>query len=231
MKDDGLFVSGKFMSDAVNYAHWIFEQFAPYLKGDVLEVGCGAGSYTEMISDAASVRSLYSIDIADKAIQFVRQKTLKNKVKIECIDLFDVTGSYDCIICLNVMEHVKNDSTFFEKLLSLLKPGGVLFLLVPAHQVLFSDFDREAGHFKRYAKSDMEMLPVGNNKILACYYFNPIGAIGYWFVYKLMKKNPKEKPGEIDLFDKYVVPFSKILFPGNAPVGISLIAVLQKPKE
>jgi len=231
MKDEALFVSGEQMSGAVNYTRWMYEQFAPYLHGDMLEVGCGVGSFTKVITENANCNSLYSIDISESAINFVKNQNLKRAVKFECIDLLNVSGAYDFILCMNVMEHVQDHNAFFSKLISLLKPGGNLFLLVPSHQFLYSDFDRAAGHFKRYAKADLESLPIGNSKMLERYYFNPIGALGYWFVYKIMKKNPQEKPGEIDVFDKYVVPISKLLFPKGAPVGISLIAVFQKNKE
>lgn len=231
MKDEGLFVSGEQMSGAVNYTRWTYEQFAPYLRGDVLEVGCGVGSFTEFIAGSGAIKSLYSIDISEQAVQHVRQKSLKRKIKVECIDLLDVTGNYDFIICMNVMEHIEDDHSFFKKLISLLTPGGTLFLLVPAHQSLYSDFDRQAGHFKRYSKADLQKLPASDWRLVQSYFFNPIGALGYWLVYKVLKKNPQEKPGEIDVFDKYVVPFSKIFFPRSAPVGISLIAVFQKTKK
>jgi SAM-dependent methyltransferase len=223
-----LYTSAEQMQGAVNYNQWTYEQFAPYLHGDVLEVGCGVGSFTKIITEKATFNSLYSIDISEPAISFIKTKTFKKPVRFECIDLVHVTGSYDFIVCMNVMEHVEDDKRFFKHLISLLKPNGVLFLLVPSHQSLYSDFDKAAGHYKRYAKKDLDTLPKEYSKLLKRYYFNPIGALGYWFVYKVLKKNPQEKPGEIDTFDKYVVPMSKMVFPQSAPFGISLIAVFQK---
>lgn len=228
MKEESLFVSGEQMSSSVNYIRWTFEQFAPYLRGDILEVGCGVGSFTEIIAAEANFNSLYCIDISEPAVNFVKTKPFRKPVKFECIDLFHVSGAYDCIVCMNVMEHVKEDNLFFKKLTSLLKPGGSLFLLVPSHQSLYSNFDLAAGHFKRYSKQDLKKLPTEGTRIVNSYYFNPIGALGYWFVYKALKKNPQEKPGEIDVFDKYVVPVSKVFFPKGAPFGISLIAIFQK---
>lgn len=226
-----LYTSAEQMQCAVNYNQWTYEQFAPYLRGDVLEVGCGVGSFTKIITEHGNFNSLYSIDISAPAINFIKTKSFKKPVKFECIDLINVSGAYDFIVCMNVMEHVKEDKIFFTKLLSLLKPNGFLFLLVPSHPFLYSDFDRAAGHFKRYVKQDFKKLTVHNSRILEQYYFNPIGALGYWLVYKILKKDPKEKPGEIDVFDKYAVPASKLLFPKGAPVGISLITVFQKNKE
>lgn len=225
-----LFTSAEQMQKATNYNQWTFELFCEYIRGDVLEVGCGVGSFTKLIDDHGNFDSLYSIDISQPAIDFIKTKKFKNKIKIECIDLINAEGSYDFILCMNVMEHVEDDKNFFRKLTGLLKKNGVLFLLVPSHMFLYSNFDKAAGHFKRYAKKDMNSaeLPSGI-KLIDQYYFNMIGALGYWAVYKALKSgNINDTEGEIGLFDKYIVPFSKKVLPLKAPFGISLISIYKK---
>lgn len=225
-----LFTSAEQMQKATNYNQWTFELFCEYIRGDVLEVGCGVGSFTKLIDDHGNFDSLYSIDISQPAIDFIKTKKFKNKIKIECIDLINAEGSYDFILCMNVMEHVEDDKNFFRKLTGLLKKNGVLFLLVPSHMFLYSNFDKAAGHFKRYAKKDMNSaeLPSGI-KLIDQYYFNMIGALGYWAVYKALKSgNINDTEGEIGLFDKYIVPFSKKILPLKAPFGISLISIYKK---
>lgn len=225
-----LFTSAEQMQKATNYNQWTFELFCEYIRGDVLEVGCGVGSFTKLIDDHGNFDSLYSIDISQPAIDFIKTKKFKNKIKIECIDLINAEGSYDFILCMNVMEHVEDDKNFFRKLTGLLKKNGVLFLLVPSHMFLYSNFDKAAGHFKRYAKKDMNSagLPSGI-KLIDQYYFNMIGALGYWAVYKALKSGSiNDTEGEIGLFDKYIVPFSKKILPLKAPFGISLISIYKK---
>lgn len=225
-----LFTSAEQMQKATNYNQWTFELFCEYIRGDVLEVGCGVGSFTKLIDDHGNFDSLYSIDISQPAIDFIKTKKFKNKIKMECIDLINAEGCYDFILCMNVMEHVEDDKNFFRKLTGLLKKNGVLFLLVPSHMFLYSNFDKAAGHFKRYAKKDMNSadLPSGI-KLIDQYYFNMIGALGYWAVYKALKSgNINDTEGEIGLFDKYIVPFSKKILPLKAPFGISLISIYKK---
>lgn len=225
-----LFTSAEQMQKATNYNQWTFELFCEYIRGDVLEVGCGVGSFTKLIDDQGNFDSLYSIDISQPAIDFIKTKKFKNKIKMECIDLINAEGCYDFILCMNVMEHVEDDKNFFRKLTGLLKKNGVLFLLVPSHMFLYSNFDKAAGHFKRYAKKDMNSadLPSGI-KLIDQYYFNMIGALGYWAVYKALKSgNINDTEGEIGLFDKYIVPFSKKILPLKAPFGISLISIYKK---
>ncbi|MEP7146053.1 MAG: class I SAM-dependent methyltransferase [bacterium] len=222
-----LFTSAEQMQKATNYNQWTYELFEKYIKGDVLEVGCGVGSFTKLITEQSNFDSLYCIDISKPAIDLMKNKNSGPKIRIECIDLMDIEGKFDLIICMNVMEHVEDDKSFFKKSLSLLKPGGVLFLLVPSHKFLYSNFDVAAGHFKRYTKDIMNSLEIpANVKLVSQYYFNLIGALGYWVVYKALKSNNiNDTEGEIGLFDKYIVPVSKKLLPLKTPIGISLISI------
>jgi len=227
-----LFTSAVQMQNATNYNQWTFDLFKEYIHGDVLEVGCGVGSFTKLINAQSKYDTLFAIDISKPAIDFIKTKKFEGEIKIECIDLMNTEGQYDFIVCMNVMEHVEDDKSFFKKLLSLLKSDGVLFLLVPSHEFLYSEFDVAAGHFKRYSKQRMNLFEMSlNYKLIKQYYFNLIGALGYWVVYKMMKSgNINDTEGEIGMFDKYIVPFSRKFLPLNVPFGISLISIYRKIK-
>lgn len=221
------------MQKATNYNQWTFELFRDYIRGDVLEVGCGVGSFTKLIDEQSEFDSLYSIDISKPAIDLMKTKEFIHKIKIECIDLMEAEGKFDFIVCMNVMEHVKDDNNFFNKILSLLKKDGVLFLLVPSHMFLYSNFDIAAGHYKRYTKKTLNDfgLPEGI-ELINQYYFNLIGALGYWLVYKALKSgNINDTEGEIGMFDKYIVPISKKILPLKVPFGISLISIYKNTQK
>lgn len=225
-----LFTSAEQMQKATNYNQWTFDLFKSYIRGDVLEVGCGVGSFTKLITEQSQFDSLYCIDISKPAIDYIRQKEFIKDIRFECIDLINVEGEFDFIVCMNVMEHVEDDRLFFAKILSLLKPQGILFLLVPSHKFLYSNFDKAAGHFKRYTKEMMNQFELPRDvTLLKQFYFNLIGALGYWVVYKALKSNNiNDTEGEIGMFDKYVVPFSRTFLPESTPIGISLISIYKK---
>lgn len=220
------------MQKATNYNQWTFDQFREYIKGDLLEVGCGVGSFTKLIVEQSEFDSLHCIDISAPAVDHIRKINFGRELRIDCMDLMDVEGSYDFVLCMNVMEHVEDHKAFFEKLLGLLRPGGTLFHLVPSHQSLYTNFDSAAGHFRRYSKDMMNQLPLQDNvSIIKQYYFNMVGALGYWAVYKLLKSgNINDTESEIGMFDKYIVPFSRKFLPLEAPFGISLISIYRKNK-
>lgn len=50
----------------------------------------------------------------------------------------------------DVIEHIENDQSFLRSLHTVLMPGGMLYLTVPASPFLWSQEDEQAGHFRRY---------------------------------------------------------------------------------
>lgn len=52
----------------------------------------------------------------------------------------------------DVLEHIENDVSFLKDVEKILIPGGRVFLTVPAYNILHSNEDDEAGHFRRYTK-------------------------------------------------------------------------------
>ena len=55
----------------------------------------------------------------------------------------------------DVLEHIEDDGAALRRVHALLRPGGRLFVTVPAHPFLYSAEDRRAGHFRRYTASGL----------------------------------------------------------------------------
>ena len=233
---EALFSSSIQMEGADNYNDWTFQLFRSYLRGAVLEVGCGVGSFTRRIVDHDPALKLLSIDISVEAVEHCRSRLARPNLDIRCIDVRRLVGEFDAIVCMNVLEHIQDDRGTLEHLLGMLRPGGTLFLLVPAHMALFSRFDVENGHFRRYNKQQMRTLasslPTFHQFGLRQFYFNSVGALGYWFVYKVLRKAPD--PGgmaEIDLFDRWMVPILRRLEGRRMPFGLSLISIFSRKEN
>ncbi|MCB0343943.1 MAG: class I SAM-dependent methyltransferase [Bdellovibrionales bacterium] len=233
MSSDDLFVSSTQMAAAVNYNRWTYDKFAWLVKDAVLEVGCGVGNFTKMLLANKALRSLYSIDISQAAVDSCRASIEDSRVSFECIDICEVSGGYDFIVCMNVLEHIEDHRTALSHMIDLLNPGGALFLLVPAHQSLYTKFDHAAGHYRRYNKAMMRTLlaelPTESTFTHQMYYFNSVGALGYFAVYGILRKEPSaETPGEISFFDSWIVPAQRCLEGKWIPFGLSLITEIHK---
>lgn len=201
------------VSLAKNYNRWIFSQFARYVKGDVLEIGGGIGTFTGMLTDKAD--SITSLEIDRKYLQQLNHR-FKNhsKVKIKNLDLTKKThlkklrGRFDLIIMINVLEHIKDHQQMLVNLESKLKPGGKLFVFVPAHQCLYSQWDKSVGHYRRYSKEQLIVLAENAGfRINQAGYFNGVGAFGWW-LNKLLKSQPGDKglTWQTLFFDRLIVP-------------------------
>ena len=231
--DANLLESSLQMVEAHNYNNWTYDQFSHFIRGSVLEVGCGTGSFTERIIESPSLTHLTSIDVSEQALDYCRKRVISNKVKILAASASDISGSFDLIVCMNVLEHIQDDKAALENMLNILKPGGVLFLLVPAHQFLYSSFDKMVGHFKRYTKSDIDRLisncDISGSVLSSHYYFNAIGAVGYFTTYRIFKRSPDQKEmAEISIFDKWIVPIYRHLEGKKSPFGISIISTITR---
>lgn len=118
----------------------------------VLDVGSGVGTLRKQIEKAAA----WNVDITDVDHDSL-QKSLPGRGRTLYYDILEkrpeLEASYDVITLFDVLEHIEETKPFIEALLFHLKPGGHLFVNVPALMMLFSRFDEVQGHYRRYTSS------------------------------------------------------------------------------
>ena len=69
---------------------------------------------------------------------------------------FDET--FDAVVCLNVLEHIKDDGKALLEIARILRPGGIAILEVPAGEHLFDFYDAHLMHFRRYNMRKLNQL-------------------------------------------------------------------------
>jgi SAM-dependent methyltransferase len=76
----------------------------------------------------------------------------------------------------DVLEHIEDDIAFLEEIHRVLKVDGRLLLTVPAHMILFSNFDKEVGHFRRYSLNNLvtKLRKTGFEIEYRTYFFLPL---------------------------------------------------------
>ncbi|MCK4891150.1 MAG: class I SAM-dependent methyltransferase, partial [Candidatus Pacebacteria bacterium] len=124
-------------------------------RGSFLEVGIGSG---DLILDMVKREYIgLGIDISDDAVEMVRKKVkdIDCKIRVENIDLFNITESFDIVIALEVIEHIKDDLGALKKIYNILNVNGYLIVSVPAHKKDWDINDEWAGHFRRYEKDEL----------------------------------------------------------------------------
>jgi hypothetical protein len=96
-------------------------------------------------------------------------------------------------------------------------------LLAPAFSWLYSSFDKQLGHFRRYSlKSLSSLLKKNNFNIVSGSYFNFAG-IGGWFLFGKILKQKILSTVEMSAFNK-IVPVAKVIDKIFAKkIGLSII--------
>jgi len=115
---------------------------------NILEAGCGWGTNLEVLEAAG-----YEVTGLDISRNILEQLDRANRKLIEADLSQPLPGGlaeYDCVLALDVIEHIDDDCQAVRKLGRLVKPGGRLLFSVPALPELFSEFDEVQGHRRRY---------------------------------------------------------------------------------
>jgi len=84
--------------------------------------------------------------------------------------------SVSAVACFDVIEHISDDRRFLKQINDLLKPGGLLYVTVPAHQWLWSQNDVAAEHHRRYHRASLDRLlrDSGFVPLFFSYFFVPL---------------------------------------------------------
>mgnify|MGYP003989080129 CR=1 FL=1 len=123
-----------------------------YIKGDVIEIGAGCGSFTRNYFRP----DLKNIVLTEKDLNNIQ--SLKNNfkkytnIKVMHTSINHVEGRFDSILYFHVLEHIENDLKEIEMAKKKLNVGGHLIIMVPAHQKIYGNLDKAVGHFRRYEK-------------------------------------------------------------------------------
>lgn len=219
------------MSQAEWYNKWTLAKFASYLQGDILEIGCGIGNFTKSLLKFGNI---WAIDINEgnlKQTKFAVENAKVGFGDIEENQYFFTKKSFDCIVCINVLEHICEDVKALRNMYKLLKKGGVLIMLVPAHPFLFGSIDESIGHFRRYKKNDLLNLFKKTGFVFEYVrILNFLGAIG-WFISGKILKDKKIDKGKINLFNLIASPFLFLEDLIKPSFGTSILVIARKKKQ
>ena len=218
---------------AQNYHRWIIDNFRPFIGALAAEVGGGSGNFSEMLLETNLISELTIMEPSPEMYRHLAAR-MADRPGVKTLQNFlsdtaqEYPGYFDTLIYVNVLEHVEKDREELQLIHHCLRRGGYLCLFVPALSWLFSDFDREIGHYRRYHKSGLtRLLTETGFKVVKLNYMDFTGIFGWYLFYRLLGK--KMKAAEVRFYDKYVVPFTKIAEKiMTPPIGKNLLVVARK---
>ena len=199
-------------SKAFHWKSYVSQKIKSLLGPEVLEVGAGIGSNTIFLCGQNQQRWLCLEP--DSKLFFTLSNRIRSNPNLSKADarlgtLENICDNefFDAILYIDVLEHIKDDKLELEQACRFLKREGILIVLAPAHQWLYSPFDKAIGHFRRYNKKTLSAIGPPNLKLEYLYYLDSAGLIASIGNLIVLRKNlPNLK--QIAFWDNRLIPLS-----------------------
>ncbi|MGC8638717.1 MAG: class I SAM-dependent methyltransferase [Isosphaeraceae bacterium] len=207
----------------------------------VVDVGCGWGITLEALERRGY--QVTGVDISRQALEKLDRPGRRLVEADLTVPFQRAVPLQDAALALDVIEHIDDDRAVIGRLASLLRPGGVLIVSVPALPELFTEFDAVQGHRRRYLPETLRAAFDGADVRLERLFW-----WGRWLVPAVQRQRsrPRSRPGESParVYRHYLklppwpLPFvAKLAFRaerclalrGMLKTGTSLFAVARRP--
>ena len=125
------------------------------------EIGCGNGLLQRAFEDH------YGLSVAGFELnELALRKNVSRISPLYCYDIHqrnpEFRAHFDLLFLFDVLEHIEDESEFLQSVTFHLAQSGILLVNVPAHQSFYSDYDRAAGHVRRYSVTQLAKVAEQN---------------------------------------------------------------------
>ena len=213
---------------ADNYNAWLLERAQPFIGSRVLDFGVGTGTFTEALASRAEI---VAIEPDSQFARGLRERFAGNEraavVEADAAWLAEDSsqGAFDTVLCLNVLEHIRDDALVLRGFHDCLAPGGHLLLLRPRPRQAV-----RRNRSERRPRATVFAWPVRAGLLeqeglepVDIRYVNPLGAVG-WLVASRLLRRDQVPAGPLRAYDR-LVPVLRGLDRLRLPFGLSLWAV------
>lgn len=223
---------------AVHWKRYFASQLRPFIRGDVLEVGAGLGSTTKVLCQGA-INSWTCLEPDVKLANQLRAvlsrdsllETLPIQVKPGTLADIPSGALFDSILYIDVLEHIEDDHSELLMAAQHLSYRGHLIVLSPAHNWLFSPFDRAIGHFRRYSQASLCQAAPPQLELVRLRYLDAVGMVASLANRNVLKSSHPTKP-QIRFWDTCMVPLSRFADPLlRYRIGKSIVGVWRSEKS
>lgn len=205
--------------------------YFPNTSIEIFDIASGTG----FIANEIRRIGYKNITVSDRSKTALKMLSAEfNEVKsIDLPSLVGIQETYDCILLLDVLEHISDDYGSLQSATKLLKKNGKIIITVPAFEFLWSQKDVRVEHKRRYTKKTLERVIMhAGLKIEYCSYYNFflfLPALLYAMVNKNDERIPRYNSLQNIVFRRIFMlekPLIRRKF--KFPFGVSVIAVVSK---
>ena len=215
------------ISVAENYNKYVADLFFSNIDKteNILDFGAGYGLITEKFKKKGY--KISAVEINKTALEKLNDKNIDSYNLIE-----KVPKSINCIISLNVLEHIEDDDKYIKKFYNHLPQNGKLILYLPSSNLIWTELDDMVNHKRRYSKSGIvELLNSNSFEIEKIFFVDFIGWIVLFFLKMFRVKLDFDKR-KIKFYDKFIFrtfKFTDYFFKNI--IGKNLFIVASKKKN
>jgi len=196
-------------------------------------VGAGNGATARLLCTANTALWLALEPDISLADEIQRQRAAGRiaktcHIRVGGIDALHSNERFDTALYIDVLEHILNDREELERAAQHLTENGRLIVLAPAHQWLFTAFDKAIGHYRRYDHKMIVALKPRGLRLQRVIYLDSAGLIAS-LGNRLFLHSSMPTLGQIKFWDSFLVPISRIVDPLTGDrLGKSILAVWRR---
>ena len=187
----------------------------PFIAGRVLDVGAGIGSNIPYLLNNRVVEWT-SLEPDPELAAVIEETSARGALPSRCgvavgtLASLHPSARYETILYIDVLEHIDDDASELAEAAARLTRGGNLVVLAPAHQFLFSAFDKAVGHYRRYnPRSLIALNPLG----CRLHAYLMLDAAGFFasLANAVLLRHAIPSERQIRAWDRFLVPVSRVL--------------------
>src|SRR5713226_6838970 len=213
------------------YLSWLTRMLRPHLGDTVLELGAGIGNIAGRLMGrrlqyvVAERDPLYLHSLNNRFLRTPNVSVLQLDPE-EPTDFDTAGGPFDTVLCVKVLEYVRDPAAVIESASRVLKPDGSIIVLAPQGQSLYGTLDKTLGHLRRFSRRELlALLERHGFSATQIYQLNKIGMPAWGLYGKVLHRKHISKV-MLKAFDKTVWFWRRVdgLLPWR---GLSLVIVGQ----
>lgn len=102
------------------------------VKGDVVDIGCGAGNIVRAIAESRPDLRVHGVDVSGAALETARKAAPELDFQLAPAESLPFQDrSMSAVVMLDVLEHVENPAAVLHEIHRVLRPGGVFHIVLP----------------------------------------------------------------------------------------------------
>ena len=207
----------------------------------LLDIGAGTGI---IMKELQSFGTVCGMEFSPEAIEFLKIRNLDLVVRSDANDALPFrSNAFTVITCLDVLEHLDKDADLIHEMFRICKPGGYVVLTIPAFQGFWSVHDKVLHHRRRYTKTSLQTIIKRTEfRVRKISYYNVIMSFPIMVIRKIRASRLPSGQSHSDfsiqlapLVNKVLTYFYRaeiaLLCFLSYPFGVSLVAVLERPRH